>query len=51
MERFGFTADHVAERARALLSRSDGNQGGGRADRTGRTDGKGGSAEAVEVSP
>ncbi len=51
MERFGFTADHVAERARALLSRSDGNDGGGRADGAGGTDGKGASARAAEVSP
>ncbi len=44
MERFGFTADHVAERARALLARNNGS------DRTNRTDGSDPSARNAGVS-
>ncbi len=36
MERFGFTADHVAERARDLLARNDGSDGPDRRDPSAR---------------
>jgi transketolase len=49
MERFGFTAEHVAERARALLSRGGGGDGAG-TDGVARTDGKDASPRSAGVT-
>ena len=50
MERFGFTAGHVAERARALLARKDRSDGSDGSDGSERSDRSDPSARKAGVS-